>query len=287
MKTLNSNKNTLDRHIKIFTNAKTNKYCGFSGIVRVNNADIYVNTQTGSGYEAVINELNGMINFLSAKYQFNGCSFEDRRHNIIVHILEGMPKYDPRRGTKLSSFLQMRINRRLINELRNESRISKNATFLNINTFHILCECGANTHVNIPVGDSIEDNVCPECQMSLADVKQIVSSSAPELNASMVSIPMHSGNGYDDIETLDYAGSKTHNIFGQQIKLDEEVIYISDLQKWLQDEDPRVVKIIELVCFNDYSITDAAKQVGLTGAGASLKLKNLKKKKIVKELLGR
>jgi len=283
MKTLNS-KNNINRHIKIFN--KDDKYCGFSGIVKVVNKNIYVNTATGSGYEKVIKELRGMINFLAAKYKFSGAPFDDRKQNVIIHILEGIPKYDPRKNTKLSSFLQMRINRQLINELRNESRISRNATFLKIGTFYVTCKCGASESINIPAKDDLNDYKCTSCESSFKDARQIVTTSTPELNSSDL---CSSRDDSENTDKLEYMSQNIYgdSIFGKEDDLSNMAEYMHDLYNWLKDEDPRVAKIVELVCYKDYTITDAARCVGLTGAGASLKLKSLRKKKVVREILGR
>ena len=80
------------------------------------------------------------------------------------------------------------------------------------------------------------------------------------------------------------------SLYNLQKSADEEIIEKYDLKSLLNDlneKDPCVAKLIELHCFKGYSIKDAAKEVGLSGMGASLKLKNLKRKLKVKEIFGR
>jgi hypothetical protein len=67
-------------------------------------------------------------------------------------------------------------------------------------------------------------------------------------------------------------GNNTNNI-------DNEVIFLHDIKKWLVDEDPRVIEMVELIYFHDYSVKAAAEIVGLSGAGANMKLKDLSKNK--------
>ena len=56
-----------------------------------------------------------------------------------------------------------------------------------------------------------------------------------------------------------------------------------DIFNILSSEDDITRKIASLMYSKDYSITDAAKEVGLTCWAASLRLKKLKNKKHIKE----
>lgn len=286
MKTINSQRNQLNRHFELFMDAKTNKYCGFSGIVRVNDKDIYVNTRGGTGYDKVIEELSKLVDYLARKYRKKGYSFEDNKQNVMLHILEGIPKYNPLKNTKLSTFIQMRVEKRLINEIRNESRLSKNATFLNTHTYSVHCECGHNYTTTITKRAMLKHSSCGHCKRN-AEGQKVFSVSNPEVSLETVVDRLGDGDTSVDVGSL-YSSSMSDLMQGcEETSLDEEVISSYDLKKWLDEEDPRVAKIIELVCFKDYSIKAAAEQVGLTGAGANIKLKELKNKKIVRELFGR
>jgi DNA-directed RNA polymerase specialized sigma subunit len=53
------------------------------------------------------------------------------------------------------------------------------------------------------------------------------------------------------------------------------VDFETSLKKLSSKLDPKTRKIIKLVYFDDYSIKDAAEQVGLTGWAASMRLKKL------------
>jgi predicted Zn-ribbon and HTH transcriptional regulator len=186
-----------------------------------------------------------------------------------------MPKYNPDKNMKLSSFLQMRVDRRLINELRDKSRKSKNATLLNIVTYNVTCDCGYNFVSTVNKDDMPR---CPECGKYVSTEAKKLPVTIFEVNESMAR--------YDD------GGSETNasmyeRIPDESVQIEDDVIYSYDMNKWLQNEDPRVVKIINLMYFHDYSITAAAKEVGLTGAGANIKLKDLRNNRIVREIFGR
>ena len=186
MKTINSRKASVERKaLETFYDSKTGIPTGFCGTVRLYDVDIYIDTRTGNGYDEVIRKLNPLIHKFMAKFHFNGNSAGDTRHDIIVHILEGIPKYNPNKNTKLSTFIEMRVNRRLINELRDKSRISKNATYLNIGTFHVVCQCGNDFIATINNGE-LSQTICQECGRSLAGAVKKVPINTPEVNESML-----------------------------------------------------------------------------------------------------
>lgn len=280
MKTLNS-KSEINRHIERYYDLK-GSYVGFSGIVDVNDSKIYVNTASGKGYDKVVKKLKKLVDYLANKYHVKGNSIEDNRQNIMLHILEGIPKYDPEKNTKLSTFLQMRVERRLINDIRNENRLCKNATALNTQFYMISCQCGNEYVLSESCNAELSKHSCSHCGRTANGQRVIM------LGNNEVSLDsLLDSEGFNSHSEPDIAPGDI-DVLNQRYKpLDDSVITMHDIGKWLKDEDPRVVKIIELVCFEDYSVSNAAKQVGLTGAGASLKLKNLKNNEFVREILGR
>ena len=108
MKTINSRRQI--RHkVEIFIDPKTGKNNGFVGFVTLYDAEIYVDTRDGTGYSEVIKKLEPLICRFAHKYHFNGNAFEDTKHDVIVHILEGIPKYNPNKEMKLSKNLSKKI----------------------------------------------------------------------------------------------------------------------------------------------------------------------------------
>ena len=120
MKTVNIHK---DKEMEVLIDKDTKVRLGFAGWINIDNESVYVDTRNGTGYDIVIKKLDRMIKFLASKYKFSGFTFEDAKQHVCMHVLEGIPKFDPtRENVKLSTFLQMRIQRRLINEIRDNSR---------------------------------------------------------------------------------------------------------------------------------------------------------------------
>lgn len=273
MKIINSNENQ-NSNIIFFKDDKGKK-TGFSGNVELYNSTVYIDTRDGTGYDDIINKLEHLINNLSLKYHFNGNSFSDTKHDIIVHVLEGIPKYNPNKDMKLSSFIQMRVDRRLINDLRNGSRKCKNATSLNISTFNFTCDCGYNFVATVNKGDN---PICPECNVKANNKTKKVPITIFEVNESMLNT--NDRESKDNMSVYEMASDNS-------VKTENDIIHSCDINKWLKNEDPRLIKIIKLIYLQDYSISDAAREAGLTTAGANVKLKDLQKKRIVKEIFGR
>jgi len=271
MRTINSKKNAKDF---VAFKDDSDKSTGFSGTIALYDSEVYVDTRDGTGYKEVIEKLQPLIHKLASRYHFNGNSIEDTRHDVIVHILEGIPKYNPDRNTKLSTFLEMRVNRRLINDIRNKSRISRNATYLNIGLYSITCKCGHNCITKMD--EKFEFN-CPECDSIINQESKKVPVNIPEVGESML-CSYEGYGGYNEY----------HNVAGEDCKpVDDEVIFMHDMASWLKEEDERVVKAIELIYFHDYTKSAAAREVGLTSNGLGLKLQELRHNPVVKEIFGR
>jgi len=279
MKTINIKKK---RDLEIFVDAE-NRSFGFAGAAQVYDAAIHIDTRNGTGYQDVINKLAPLIHKFMSKYRFIGNRDEDTRQDIILFILEGIPMYDPRKQVKLSTFLEMRINRRLINHLRNKTKIYKNATFLNVSSFKATCACGASFVVAMPDDDS--DIICDKCGNKVESKKKMHTNS-PEVNESSLFNRLNANVEFS--ETLDGLPLDDYNIIGNSpVSTEDKVILKEDLDAFLENEDEKLVEIINLIYYQDYSVKDAAEKVGISGAGASMKLKNLQNNKIIKELFNR
>ena len=279
MKTINANK---DKELEIFTDPNTNEYLGFAGWIVVDGESIYVDTKDGTGYDRVIVKMSKLIKYLASKYNFSGFTFEDAKQHVSLHIIEGMSKFDPRKEIKLSTFLQMRINRRLINEIRDDSRFYRNATMLNIQSFTVTCSCGNSFSITLNLDEDMSDKECAECGSSLG--------TASKRAISQAELPMESSLVISDDDAYPANTDnmiKNTNIFGDPKDVSEDhIISRHDFKEWLKDEDPRMIRVIELICFHDYSIKEAAAEAGISNAGANIKLKKLGKSKEVRELLG-
>jgi DNA-directed RNA polymerase sigma subunit (sigma70/sigma32) len=275
MRTINSNKEELE----IFLDPKTKEYVGFSGKVQVYDTEMYVNTKTGKGYDEVIKKLNKLVGFLASKYKLKGFSPEDTKQHISMRIIEGTPKFDPRRNVKLSTFIQMRVNRRLINEIRDQSHSSKNATLLKINSYNYLCGCGNSFNLVLSDEENTSDRICEKCNASITSARK-VSLGFSEVYLDAYYHPVDPTDGSEDGDFSSFVDNKSN--------ADENGIILDhDISEWIAESDPSVAKLLNLIVMKDYSVSRAAKEIGMSNSSANSKLKKLKDDKKFMEIMGK
>lgn len=71
-------------------------------VARVFNKNIYVDTENGTGFHEVLEEMKGVMKKLAYK---SSAQFEDFYQDLCVAMLEGILSYDPYKNTALSTFL--------------------------------------------------------------------------------------------------------------------------------------------------------------------------------------
>jgi len=101
----------------------------------------------------------------------------------------------------------------------------------------------------------------------------------PELNFSQC-MPV---NKDDELIPFEYSVSEDDTIYNVRRVSQSSVDFQISLKKLLKKINPDTARIIELVYFEDYSIKDAAKEVGLSGWAASMRLKKLASKQSFKD----
>ncbi len=263
------------KDFEIFKN-DDNCQIGFSGVVAVYDSEIYVDTRSGVGYDEVIKKLNPLIYKFTKKYYMSKKDLvEDIKQDIVLIILDGIKKFNPEKETKLSTFIEMYVNQKLIKKVRDNNRDFRSATSLNISKYKIICRCGFRDTVSLSPQD-IKDYCCSVCGKKIEKIPRRIS--VGDINASDLSSPLSSDQSSNPPLDMD--------IF-QEKKDDSDICFANDLQNWVSDKDEKLAKIISLYCFNDYSITAASKLVGITSQGGNGKLKDLKKNKKLLEILGR
>lgn len=269
--------------IKVFYDRETNKYTGFMGKVKLYNDEVYIDTRDGTGYDKMFLKLEKMINYLAHRYNIPGNTIEDTKQDIAIYILEGLVKYKPNKKTKLSTFLQMIINRRLINELRDNGRSIRNCTILNTTLYKVICKCSANFTIIVNNDDTLEEVKCKYCNKSIQNAKLYI------INKEPISIDSY----YDRNQKLTLNDIVSENsfdvpmVYGERSQLEDLIMRNCDLKKLFEKIDPKVQKLISLVCFQGYSINQAASLIGISHMGASNKLKKLRKNKLIREILNR
>lgn len=256
------------------------KRYNFIGKALVYDEEIFINTCTGHGYDAVIKKMKNYIDWYSCKIRLAGFEREDIKQLIILMLLDGIRRYNPKLNIKLSTFLYVHIKNRMISRIKEETRQSLNATY-NEPFYKFICICG---HTFVAYKEEGKYAHCVMCKHKVDNTWTV----RPEhVNAVSLDAILTSTN--DDERHSDSSfvfNSNTNNnlidFFGK-IDTMENVEKVLDFSSVLRYEDDITRKIADLIYNKDYSITDAANEVGLTCWAASLRLKHLKNKKHIKD----
>lgn len=225
----------------------------YKEIVDVYNESFYVDTETRVGFDKVLKKIEPLICKMAASTYISGHSFEDIKQELTILAIEGVESFNPNKGVKLSTFLHIHLRNKLISKLRSENRMSNDAFGL-----------------DDKASPAPEDKNGAEGKIRRA---------REEIRFSQCS-PLTEDEGILFEHTIGDGDGLYHSV-----KTDYETINFEvSLKKLSNRLDYKTSKIIELVYFRDYSIKDAAEAVGLSGWAASMRLKNLARKKSFKDI---
>nr|BDD46190.1 hypothetical protein 25 [bacterium] len=220
----------------------------YSADVEVYDEVIHVNTETGEGVDKVLAKIDPLLCGAASKSYLPGYTFEDIKQELTVMAIDGINNYDPNRNVKLSTFLQAHLRNKFISKLRSENRMSNDA---------FVFEDSDN-----------RDNNC-----KIQRVRE-------ELNFSQCT----PSNGEHEAAPFEHSIGEEDSMYGSRRINYNSIDFELSLRKLLSKMDKKTAKIVELVYFEDYTIKDAASMVGLSGWAASMRLKNLAKKKSFKDI---
>tara|TARA_Y100000034_G_scaffold134142_1_gene201753 strand:- start:526 stop:1203 length:678 start_codon:yes stop_codon:yes gene_type:complete len=119
----------------------------------------YINKETGSGFGPVIKKIEPLIFNISKSRYINGYSEEDLRQELSLIAIEGIRAFDESKGVKLSTFLHIHINNKILSKIRSVNKKSNNASSLKDSerTSDFICKEIAFTDVRIN-GDNDESD---------------------------------------------------------------------------------------------------------------------------------
>lgn len=207
----------------------------FEGIVKVYNEEYYVNTRTGLGLDKVLKKIEPLLNKMASKTYINGYGFEDIKQELAAIAIDGIRSYNPDKNVKLSTFLHIHLNNKIISKLRRENKASKDA-------FSLHSEDDGNSKISQARGELSFSQCLPE-----------------------------DGN----INAFENTLGEESSLYGERMLSYSDIDFTVSIQNLAEFIDEKTLKIINLIYYNDYSIKDAAKEVGLTGWAASTRLKKL------------
>lgn len=260
----------------------------FFGKAKIYDDEVYIDTRIKKGYLEVIEKLKNMIDYLSNKYNIPGNTISDTKQDIIVYILEGIPKFNPNKDMKLSTFLQMRVEQRLINRLRYNGAIHRNPTVLRTSLYSVRCECSKSFIIALGNDESIKDRICLDCDKSLAEARIFRINKGPDrINNHMHFKVSKMGKWYkSNINNITEDSPYMSFIYGIKSGIEDRVLYERSLNRALRREDPKIRELVDLMNIG-YSISVAAKTIGISSAHAYKKLKSMRKNKAIKEIFGK
>ena len=227
------------------TGVKSMKEKFFIGYADLYDERIYIDTRTGLGVDLVLAKIDPLLCKMAASTYMDGFSFQDVKQELSVIAIDGVRSYNPDKNVKMSTFLHIHLRNKLISKLRSENKMSNDAFAFNDNG---------------------------------GDTKRV----RGEVNFSQISNNLNSdGNSEFDFES---SIDSSDGLYGSMLTSHDRVEFLTSLRKLSTSIDNKTSRILELVCLRDYSIKDAAGEVGLSGWAASMRLKNLSKNKIIKDL---
>ena len=212
-----------------------------------------------------------------------GYRFEDIKQELTIIAIEGINSFNPEKKVKLSTFLHVHLRNKLVSKIRSTNKLSNDAFSLKSKNGNILCDCdGEILKVKDPTDDII--GVCDSCGKGH---KNLFRKSRGEILFTQIN-PRKNRSGDEYGEFQDTLSSDS-SIYGSPATLVENMEFRESLSSLISVVEPKTAKILELICLEDYSLKDAASDVGITGWAASIKLKKLGKtprtKRIIREIL--
>jgi RNA polymerase sigma factor (sigma-70 family) len=209
----------------------------------------YVDTETGEGVDKVLKKIDPLLCKMASKTYISGYSFEDIKQELAIIAIQGIRSYDPSKNTALSTFLYKHLDNKLISKLKSANKMSNDADLL----------------------------------YNPGDPNTKIRRAKEELSFSQC------GSRYNDGEEIpfEYSVEESDGFYQSPVKRYDNVNFEVSINKITENIDKKTAKILHLICFEDYTIKDAAAEVGLSGWAASIRIKNLAKKHSIKSVLGK
>lgn len=261
---------------KIFR--KNGKHYGFAGSVKVYDDDIFIDTRNGKGYDLLFNKMRQFVSYTASKYNMENQDLDDMEQNVALYILEGLPYYNPNRGTKLSTFLQMRINRQIINEIKRQGTDSRNPTLLKTTLYSVVCDCGRAFTLCAGQNKKELNNICYGCNKSIKTAK-IFPINKPPVKFE----DLRFNNKYKE----DYFFSDDNQdlcFIQNSVRFDENFNSNKDVENIIEKQSTKVKKMLKAMCFDDQDKVKAIKASNMSYAQAVKKIERLKENKIIQSM---
>jgi hypothetical protein len=163
--------------------------------------------------------------------------------------------------------------------------MSKDAFGLDDLQTHI-CKCGSKMeHIDNVI---LESNSAEEIAAVCLDCGATIPKKTRRIREEILFTQIRTINS-DRTEDINFEQKipDQESMYGSSTSFDRKIDFLEALDRLSNSIDKKTAKIIELICLEDYSIKDAASEVGLSGWAASMRLKNLSKNKVIRDMFNR
>ena len=254
----------------------------FSGNVKVYNEEIFVDSVTGLGIDRVLKKIDPLLFKMAKSIYIQGYAVEDIKQELAVLAIEGIRSFDASKNVKLSTFLHIHLHNKIISKIRSQNKLSNNASSsIEDSSLPDACDCGSTIFMVETKGGE-ERRECVSCNKlytkKLKNAKHEIPFSVMDEKVDQ--------NEDGKLLFIDSV-PRDNSVFGGNQDSEDEMEISSSIESICQDLDEKTAKIVRLVCLEDYSIKDAADEVGLSSWAANVRLKNLSKNKKIKDMLTR
>jgi len=256
----------------------------FEGIVKMYDEEVYISKQTKEGYTRVLQRIDPLLCKWASKTYMPGYNFEDIKQELSLIIIEGVNAFDPNKQVKLSTFLHTHLRNKLVSKIKSVNKLSNDAYSLYEKVEAEICECGGLVSFSktrcLETDNLITRYRCESCDK---EYKPNYRKSREELVFS--SMPKKDPRSGEEYAEFEHCLSDSDNIYSDNRSPYERVDLELAIEKLAEIIDSKTYIILRMVCLEGHSIKDAAKEVGLTGWAASMRLKKLERYKIINDLL--
>jgi len=254
----------------------------FCGTVSMYDESIYIDTETGKGFDLVLKKIEPLIFKMSSKTFMRGYAQEDIRQELAIMAIEGIKAFDKSKNVKLSTFLHIHLKNKLISQIKSENKLANNATVALDFKFPDECNCGSSTFVS-EVSFSSEKRTCTQCEKLF--VKKLVNTKQ-EVPFCVMDEKIRQGDEDQNLGFSDIISGENSILRSARSEIDNLEI-LKSIKSLEPDLSDTTAKMLYLISIHDYNVSDAANEVGLSAWEANSTLKKLSKNKKIKEMLSR
>jgi len=258
----------------------------FVGKAKIFDSEVYIDTRDGTGYDEAVTKLRKLVTWFSSKYYMPDNTDEDNEQDIVELIIKGIASFNPSKAMKLSTFLYMYVEHRLMGKLKYNGAMKRNPTLLNTSSYRIKCKCSDSfISVTINNDESIDNTDCRNCGDKLTSVEAYPINPPPKSYA--VFRDSKTGRWRNpNIDAARIDNPYMALVFDEEYGVDEQTIYRHDLNKALDKKEPKARELLKLI-IDGRSLSEASRMTEMSRPTAYSKLRKFQKDEVIKDILNK